>query len=220
VPNLASETLASGRRPRPGRRASQKAERESRILRAAKVLFGRRGYAETAIEDIARRAGVAVGTIYNYFPSKADLVLALLRRETGDTLAEGQAVIERCAGSRDASACVHALFDVYVDLLARQERAQLRELLAAALANPETIGRAAFEADQLLLAQLHALLASLQQRGALAGDVHTGQAAMLLYAVYASWLFVYAANDAASLEVVREQVRTGIALAMRGFARS
>lgn len=207
-------------RRRPGLRERQKAERQDRILRAAKHLFGRRGYAQTAMEDVARRARVAVGTIYNYFPSKAELVLALLRRETGETLAAGGAVLERAA-SEDApppTASVTALFDVYVELLARHEREQLRELLAAALANPDTVGKAAYEMDARLLAQLHALLALLRERGALAPDVATGEAALLLYSVYASWLFLFAASDDVPLETLRAHVRRGVELAMRGLA--
>lgn len=213
---MTEPALARPRRPR-GLRERQKAEREGRILRAAEYLFGRRSYAETGMEDVARRARVAVGTIYNYFPSKADLVLALLRRETGDTLAAGEAVLARAVETDDAESCVHALFDVYVELLARHEREQLRELLAAALASPETVGRAAFEMDLRLLAQLRELLARLFARDLLAADVDTGQAALLLYTVYASWLFAYAASDDVSLETLRAQVRSGVALALRGL---
>lgn len=213
---------AGGARQRPGLRERQKAERQDRILRAAKHLFGRRGYAQTGMEDVARRARVAVGTIYNYFPSKAELVLALLRRETGETLAAGDAVLERAAGDSppEPTASVNALFDVYVDLLARHEREQLRELLAAAFSNPDTVGKAAFEMDARLLAQLHALLEQLRERGALAADVESGEAALLLYSVYASWLFLFATSDAVPLETLRAQVRRGVALAMRGLSRA
>jgi AcrR family transcriptional regulator len=215
---------ARGRaRPARGLRERQKAEREERILRAAKYLFGRRGYAETTMEDVARRAHVAVGTIYNYFPSKPEIVLALLRRETGETLAAGDAVLAEAARTHDARAAtahVGALFDVYVELLARHEREQLRELLAAALANSDTIGKAAFEMDARLLAQLHALLERLREGGALADGVDTGEAALLLYSVYASWLFLYAASDDVALPALRDGVRRGIALALRGILRA
>ena len=65
-----------------GLRARQKQERERRILKAAEQLFARKGFAGVAMEDVAARAGLAVGTLYNYFPSKLALLLAILRRET------------------------------------------------------------------------------------------------------------------------------------------
>ena len=47
----------------PGRRERQKLDREKRILAAARRLFDRRGYLNTSMEDVARRAGLAVGTL-------------------------------------------------------------------------------------------------------------------------------------------------------------
>jgi TetR/AcrR family transcriptional regulator, repressor of fatR-cypB operon len=58
--------------------ASSKAER---ILDAALSAFDELGYGETPMPEIARRAQVAVGSIYRYFPSKEALVNVLYRRE-------------------------------------------------------------------------------------------------------------------------------------------
>jgi AcrR family transcriptional regulator len=60
------------------RRERLKQEREQRILDAAAVVFARNGYHRTTIRDIAQRADVADGTIYNYFDSKFDLLLAIM----------------------------------------------------------------------------------------------------------------------------------------------
>lgn len=49
--------------------------RRRQILQAAIRVFARRGYATATIEDVARAAGVAEGTIYNYFRSKEDLLI-------------------------------------------------------------------------------------------------------------------------------------------------
>jgi len=49
--------------------------RRRRILLAATALFLKQGYARTSIEDIAREAGVAKGTVYQYFHNKADLLV-------------------------------------------------------------------------------------------------------------------------------------------------
>ena len=52
--------------------------REKQILDAALAVFSRKGYGEATIPDIAREAGVAVGTIYNYYQSKRDLLVSLV----------------------------------------------------------------------------------------------------------------------------------------------
>ena len=60
------------------RRERLKQEREQRILDAAAVVFAQNGYHRTTIRDIAQRADVADGTIYNYFDSKFDLLMAIM----------------------------------------------------------------------------------------------------------------------------------------------
>jgi len=55
------------------------------ILEAARVLFSRFGFKKTAVDDIARKARVAKGTIYNYFQNKEELFQKVIQRE-GETL--------------------------------------------------------------------------------------------------------------------------------------
>lgn len=52
-------------------------DKRRRILSAALDCFEERGFAATRMEDIARSAGVAKGTIYNYFKGKEELLHAL-----------------------------------------------------------------------------------------------------------------------------------------------
>ena len=74
------------------------------LLEAAEAEFGVRGFADTSIVDVTRRAGVAMGTFYTYFPSKeaifGELVHELshrLRRAIATAVAgrERRADIER-----------------------------------------------------------------------------------------------------------------------------
>lgn len=54
--------------------------RRAQILDAATSVFAARGFHRTTIRDIAREAGVADGTIYNYFANKPALLLGILER--------------------------------------------------------------------------------------------------------------------------------------------
>ena len=62
---------------RPNRREVAAAETRREILRAARRLFAKHGYAGTSLQQIAEESGVAVQTIYSSVGSKAALVLAL-----------------------------------------------------------------------------------------------------------------------------------------------
>jgi TetR/AcrR family fatty acid metabolism transcriptional regulator len=54
--------------------------RKNQILDAAAVVFAERGFHPTTIRDIAKHAGIADGTIYNYFASKPALLLGIFER--------------------------------------------------------------------------------------------------------------------------------------------
>lgn len=56
------------------------------IRDAAIRVFARKGYHATRAEEIAEEAGIAVGTIYNYFESKAQILLSIFEREFDEEL--------------------------------------------------------------------------------------------------------------------------------------
>jgi AcrR family transcriptional regulator len=55
-------------------------ERRTAILEAALRVWGKRGFAGTSVEEVAREAGLTKGTLYLYFPSKRALLEETLRR--------------------------------------------------------------------------------------------------------------------------------------------
>jgi len=59
-----------------GRRERRSAELRDRLFRAALLLFARKGYSETTVEDITNAADVGKGTFFNYFPSKEHILAA------------------------------------------------------------------------------------------------------------------------------------------------
>jgi AcrR family transcriptional regulator len=59
-------------------RSQKKAQSRRRILDSARTVFFRDGFVATNLDEVADQAGVAKGTLYRYFASKADLYLAVL----------------------------------------------------------------------------------------------------------------------------------------------
>ena len=62
----------------PGPETDRKAQSRRRILDAAREVFFRDGFMPANLDLVAERAGVAKGTLYRYFDSKADLYVAVL----------------------------------------------------------------------------------------------------------------------------------------------
>ncbi len=73
------DLLAGQAFPPPPKQERSRRKRDA-LLASALAIFGERGYEETSIEEIAHRAGVAVGGFYQYFASKRQLLLMLMDR--------------------------------------------------------------------------------------------------------------------------------------------
>lgn len=71
---------ASGR-PGQGVRSRSQHQRRKRIVQAAAALASRGGIEAMQMRTVSERAGVALGTLYRYFPSKMDLVVAVVSEE-------------------------------------------------------------------------------------------------------------------------------------------
>ncbi len=66
-----------------GTRAAGKQERRDRLYEAALALFREQGYEQTTVDQIARRAGLAKGTFFNYFATKDVILRYMGEREIG-----------------------------------------------------------------------------------------------------------------------------------------
>ena|SRR5690242_10975161 len=206
-----SSFSANGR----GRRQRQKHLRQRRILGAARRLFDRKGFAATAMEQVADKAGLAVGTLYNYFPSKNDLLLAILRRETQRLTEEGEAILRDPPHS--PADAVNALAELFIASITADERKLWRDVLAAAMAAPDGLGARLFELDLRLAAQFGRMVDHLKSAGAIAADVDAVQAAGIFYSVCLAWGMAFVMNEQMTAAMMREQIRSAIGLAIRGM---
>src|SRR2546425_5666942 len=77
---------ATAKRP-VGRRAQNKAAIRKRIVTAALKLFQTKGFDATTTKAIARKAGIAEGTVFNYFRTKEDIALHFFEQEVDQAIA-------------------------------------------------------------------------------------------------------------------------------------
>ena len=68
-------------------RAENKEKTRKAILRAALELFAKHGFYKTTTKAIARKAGIAEGTLFNYFETKEDLALYFFEQELDEVIA-------------------------------------------------------------------------------------------------------------------------------------
>ena len=96
--------------PRPARR--------QQLLAAAQEVFVANGYHGAAMDDIAERAGVSKPVLYQHFPGKRELYLALLDVQA-ETLAD--AVVRALATTEDNQQRVHAVLSAYFAFVDRDD---------------------------------------------------------------------------------------------------
>jgi AcrR family transcriptional regulator len=112
------ESVGPARHPR----ADAKRNRE-RLVEVAKLAFADAGSDICCLDEIARRAGVGIGTLYRHFPTRGAIVEAVYRREV-QQLADSAT---RLLGSSSPGAALHEWMRLFVDYIAT------KKLIASAL---------------------------------------------------------------------------------------
>ncbi|MFC4013823.1 TetR/AcrR family transcriptional regulator [Nonomuraea purpurea] len=86
--------------PRKHPRQQRSRETVAAILEAAAQLFQRHGYSETTTNKVAERAGVSIGSLYQYFPNKDALLVALAEHYLAEADARISEVFAHAAEQR------------------------------------------------------------------------------------------------------------------------
>ncbi len=184
-----------------GLRQKKKEQREQRILEAARCLFIRKGFAETSIEGIAEHAEVGVGTVYNYFRSKDELLIAIIVRATDDVIDAGKVVI--ADPPADPVTGFTALFDIYTECFTEFEKGLMRDMFSAFFRHGQLVDNELVEQDFRIVVQISQLIEYYSAEGKIESDFATQQAALALYGQFFMNFLIYAATDTMSLDEVK-----------------
>jgi AcrR family transcriptional regulator len=121
-----------------GKRAKNKEHTKRAILRAALELFAEKGFYRTTTKAISRKAGIAEGTLFNYFETKEDLALYFFEQELAGIIEwyNRDSHMKRAALPEKLFAIIHHLLDrlaPYEDFIGA---VYLRALAPASKLNP------------------------------------------------------------------------------------
>jgi AcrR family transcriptional regulator len=184
--------------------AETKQATRARLLAAAAQEFGRVGLARANVDAISLAAGYAKGTIYNYFPSKEDLFLAVVEEAVAQATAAGSAPAE--APARERLAATLAGFCAWAGEHDPFARVFVREcLMGTPGLYPRVMG-----AEAPLVGQLAAILRQGSARGELRDDVPAEVLALAIAGLTDLALVDHWASDDStpSLDAIPELVLT------------
>ena len=155
---------------RPPRRR-RKAARPGEIVAAGLEHFAEHGYANTRLEDVARRAGIAKSTVYLYFANKEALFRATVEAHVGSTFEGMGAEVDAWEG--DTGALLGAvLAKAYEGLVQSDNLALLRIIIAEGERFPE-LRRAFYEAE---MTAGRCIIEAILARGVARGEFADGPA--------------------------------------------
>lgn len=206
-PALSTEARA------PGLRQTQKEATRNRVLDAARELFDTQGYQGTTIREIARHAGVSVGSVFTSFASKGEVLSQVMEARLEGLYAELDRVAPHLRGST-----VDQLRSIYAILFAFEEPRTKLFLSHIAAAYDWTLPPTAkpYGANQRIRQILHDILV----KGVAAGEVDpeadlTG-IVELLVAAYA-WTYRLVVSQGADAKTQTAVMDRQIALVAEGF---
>lgn len=178
-----SKAAPGAARPVSGLRELKKLDKRQRIRTAARELFSKLGYEAATLRQIARRAHVGLGTLFNYAEDKRDLIFLIFNEEldalavrASDAAGAGDTIVEQLA----------AFFRIYYQEFSRElnlSRILLQELTFY------SHGKQAVEFQnhrQRLVGRIEELIRAAQSRGEMRADRDPDFIALYIFFVYSS----------------------------------
>jgi AcrR family transcriptional regulator len=129
----------------PGMQRGQRlprSERRAQLLDAALGVFVENGYHQAAMDDIAARAGVSKPVLYQHFPGKLELYLALVDQHS----TELEKLVRDALALKDNKARINTMVNAYFDFVA-QEGAAFRLIFESDLANEPEVRKRLDQVD-------------------------------------------------------------------------
>ena len=177
--------LASTRAPRWERR---KESRPAELLAAALDIFVERGFAATRLDDVAARAGVSKGTLYLYYPSKEELLKAVVRESIVPLIEQYRRNVEQ--SGKPSEQLLRDFFPDWWTRFGSTQLAGIAKLIIGEAGNFPELAR--FFQEEVVVPNLQ-LLITIVQRGIERGEfkpvdlesaVHIWMAPLVLKAIW------------------------------------
>ena len=146
-------------------RRRRKEARPAELLEAALTLFVEKGFAATRSEEVAKAAGVSKGTLYLYFPSKEELLKAVIQHFLGAEIEAG--IQEAAAAAGPTAQAMEQLLVTWWTRIYEGPASGVFKLVITEVRNFPEIGE--FWVERVV-APGHAIVSGLLQRGIAGGE--------------------------------------------------
>lgn len=199
-----------------GLRERKKKQSEEKITSSARDIFLKKGYNNTTMDEIATKADIGVGTLYNYFKSKAEIFISIMARESLINETDNEADLKL---EKDPATIIIDYILRSTSYIEAFDKNLWIELFAAMLgnANPDnSIITGLVNMDFNFIQKLEHLLNSLKEKGRLPQSFKSNEAAHAIYSIILTQIIMYIYTKGATFEVYRTNVKNQISFLFEG----
>jgi AcrR family transcriptional regulator len=200
-----------------GLRERKKKESEEKIVNAARDIFLKKGYNNATMEEIAKKADIGVGTLYNYFKSKAEIFISIMSREFS-------------LNETDNKEWDYALEDdpveIIIDYIWKStkcigsfEKKLWQEFFAAILGNTShdnLMFTGMMKLDFMLIEKLERLMDFMKQKGKLPQSFKSNEAAYTVYSILIVQIMMYVYMEERTFEDYKMNVENQMRFLFEG----
>lgn len=200
-----------------GLREKRKAETIEKILSVSREIFFNKGYAGTTVEEIAEQAGIGVGTVYNFYKTKADILIAVVAKE---------ADMEHWEFTLQAADLEQGVVDIIMNFtwkflgkLKFLTKKMWKELMAAmfgSLKEESRVIQGLFSLDFRYIEKFKSLLEALKKQGALVPDFNVDAATMVIYGIFMTQFLLFVYSNDTTFDQMERNIREQVAFALEG----
>jgi AcrR family transcriptional regulator len=195
----------------PGRIERSKRDKLERIKRAARRLFGRKGFEATTTREIASAADIGAGTLFLYAGTKEDLLVLIFREEVGRVVTDAFATMP-------ARPLLEQVLHLFGSMIALHERDRgLARVFVKELPFVEDRRHGVAELMAAQLAGIANLIEQAKARGELRADVPATRLAHSLFALFFFQLQRWLGGDPITSRQRDERLRAALKLQLDGL---
>ena len=200
-----------------GLREKKKSERKDRIFSTAVDLFNEKGFSKTSMQDIANNANLAVGTLYNYFPSKNYLLLDIMHEEIEITITETNTLFNDVnLQDKSAKEIIRSLVKKIFSIPLLVNKESLKEIFIATFSTNIDIKKGMI-LDFEPMKAFQYLLERLQKANMIDPAMNTFNATKIFYSIMMVQMMMYLFEPEMDKEKLFENIDEMIDLAFQGM---
>jgi len=197
-----------------GLRERKKKERRARILDRSYGLFTKRGFTDTSVEDIALEADLGVGTLYNYFSSKNDILLEVMEQKLDQAIRGADSLIHD--PEAEPAGAIIDLLEYFLEIFLAFENDIWRHIFTAAFTSDAVMSRGV-GMDIKVIKQIELLLENLSGKGSVRKDIDFESASFLVYSAFVFAFMGFLTMDSIDRDKLSSLIEYQIGLLTEGL---